>query len=264
MQTENIILPPTQEIEKVCDLPEQLIRQILEAQDTLPSPGEYESNDETFLLLVLMIRNVEAITTLAKKDLVLLPSAMNLTRSVFETAMKALWMLQPPDAFDREARWFAQLQTEESYYDRIAKRLSDLKIDNSDVIKIRDNISGFRLDVIDVLPKQYKPLSKIPKMEEMLADINEKQRYATYILLSQYSHGTHVATGLYRKGLGNKKEFGEFITPKQWGIIFSICWYCLAKTSERIFEVLGGNVNKFLTNEFILEIQEVIQKIETS
>jgi hypothetical protein len=261
---ENIVLQPTPEIEKACDLLELFIKRVLDARDTFPPLGEYESCDESLLLLYLIIRNIEAISALAKKDLILLPSAMNITRSVFEMAIKILWILAPQDVFEREVRWLAQLQTEEQYYDRISQRLGKLGIDNTDIIKIRDEISGFRLGVTKALPQEYKPLSKIPDFAAMLSAINEEQKYMTYIFLSQYSHGTHKATGLYRKGLGTKKEFGEFIKPKDWGVVISVCWYCLAKTSERIFIVIGGDAKRFLIDDFVQEIQGVIQKIETT
>ncbi len=197
------------------------------------------------------------------KDLGLIASAMNLTRSVFELSMKSLWMLAPEDAFDREVRWLAQLQTEEEYYERLCKRLNRLGVDNASINKIKEEIASFRIGVTNVLPESYKPLSKIPDLASMMAAIHEEEKYMSYIFLSQYSHGTHVATGLYRKGLGNDMQFGEYIFPKDWGLIFKLCWFCLAKTSERIFKVLGGDVNAFLTNDFIQKIQETIQRIET-
>src|SRR5690349_14733468 len=110
---ENIVLPTTPEIERACELLEQFTHRVLDARKTFPSLGEYEASIEGLNLMYLMIRNVEAVVTLAREDLVLLPSAMNLTRSVFEMAMKTIWMLAPEHPFEREIRWLAQLQTEE-------------------------------------------------------------------------------------------------------------------------------------------------------
>lgn len=261
---ENIVLKPTSDINKICDLLENWIHAFLIARNTIPSLGEYEAPIESLNLMYLMIRNVESIIIMARHDLVILPSAMHLTRSVFEMAIKTLWMLAPSDEFEREVRWLAQLHTEEKYFDRFAQRMSKIGIDNTDVIKTRDVISKFRLDVTGVLPKPYKTLSEIPNLADMMKDIHEEQKYFTYMLLSQYSHGTHVATGIYRRGLGTEKVFGEYITPKDWGIVFSVCWYCLARTGERIFEILGGDTKTFINNNFFQEIQNTIQNIETS
>jgi hypothetical protein len=259
---ENIILPPNLEIKKVCDLLENWIHNFLKARDSIPSTGQYEAPLESLNLMYLMIRNVESIILMARYDLVVLPSSLHLTRSVFEMAMKVMWMLAPNDAFEREVRWLAQLQTEEKYFERFAQRLKKIGEDDTEVLAIRDKISGFRLDVIGVLPQPYKPLVEIPNLAEMMKDIHEEKKYFTYMLLSQYSHGTHIATGTYRRGLGDEKVLGEYITPKDWKIVFSVCWYCLAKTGGRIFEILDGDVKTFLTNEFSREIEEAIQNIK--
>jgi hypothetical protein len=261
---EKIILPPTPEIERVCDLLEQLIHRFLLARRTVPSLGTYESETESLNLMYLIIRNVESITALAKKDLVLLPSAMNLTRTVFEMAMKTLWMLEPKDPFDRELRWLAQLQTEEGYFDRLSRRMKALGIDNRKVVEAKSYISDFRIGVTLKFPKPYQPLSNIPDLASMMKAIGEENKYATYIFLSQYSHGTHVATGLYRRGLGTKKEFGEYISPKDWEVIFSVSKYCLVKTGRKILEIINGDVTSFFTDDFLLEIESDIQKIKAS
>lgn len=259
---ENVVLQPTKDIINVCNLLDNFIHRITQAFDTIPNMGEYEAIIEGLNLLVLIIRNVEAVIILARTDLVLYPGAMNLTRSVFEMAMKTLWMLDPKDAFDREVRWLAQLQTEEEFFDRISKRLGNQGLDITDLLRSRDIISGFKNAVTKKLPEPYKPISKIPNLVSMMESINLENKYSSYILLSQFSHGTHIATGTYRKGLGNGKKYGEFITPMNWGGVFSICWFSLANTSEKVIELMGGDVNLFLFNDFIKEIQDVIHRIE--
>ncbi|MFT3894076.1 MAG: DUF5677 domain-containing protein [Anaerolineales bacterium] len=258
------MLPPTPDIKKACGLLEEFIHQILNARKSSSGSGEYEANVEAENLMYLIIRNIEAVITLAREDLVLLPSAMILTRSVFEMAMKTLWMLAPQDVFNREVRWLAQLQTEEEYYDRVSRQLHKLGLDNSKAVRMRDEVSAFRIAVTNVLPPPYTPISKVPNLAELMKDINEGSKYSFYTFLCQYSHGSHVATSIYRRGLGTKKEFGEYIAAKDWGLVFSMCWYSLAKTSERIFEIAGIDVNQFLKDEFVAEIQETIKRIETA
>ena len=144
---EKIIIPPTPDIIKVCDLLDQLIHNLLEARDTITKWGEFEAPVECLNLMYLMSRNVESITLIARHDLVLLPSAIHLTRSVFEMAIKVLWMLQPSNDMEREVHWLAQLQTEVSYFERSSKRLRELEVDDSDVVATRDGISSFMNEV---------------------------------------------------------------------------------------------------------------------
>ena len=224
--------------------------------------GEFEAPVECLNLMYLMSRNVESITLIARHDLVLLPSAIHLTRSVFEMAIKVLWMLQPSNDMEREVHWLAQLQTEVSYFERSSKRLRELEVDDSDVVATRDGISSFMNEVIKVLPEPYKPLLQIPNMDEMMRTIGERDKYLAYMYMSQYSHGTHVATGMYRRGFGNDAVFGEYIKPNDWWSVFSLCWYSFAKSGNRVLEILGGDVDKFYTNDFILEIQSTILNIK--
>jgi hypothetical protein len=258
---EEIQIPPTPEIKQVCILLEELIHRFLRP----PTPyevGEFEYKAECLNLLALIIRDVESITTLGKCDLVLLPSAMNLTRSVLEKAVRILWMLDPSDPFDREVRWLAHLHTEENYYDRISNRMIELGIDNQQILKNRETISEFRRGITEVLPKPYKPMKEIPNLSKMMKDIGEADKYPTYILLSQYVHGTHVATGTYRKGLGNAKELGEYISPDDWAIIFDVCKYFLIVTTVKFNHVITGEMSTHVSVDLIRDIETEIAKIE--
>src|ERR1035437_2191846 len=109
----NIVIPPTPEILYIADSVERAIGQFLGVSKTIPPLGKFESDVEALLLFNLVIRDTEAILTLARTDLVLLPSANVLARAVFEIALKAAWIVQPDDPFDREVRWLAHLAEEE-------------------------------------------------------------------------------------------------------------------------------------------------------
>jgi hypothetical protein len=91
------------------------INLFLSARETLPPLGKYESEDEGILLMNIIIRHVESITHLANYDLVLLPSAFILARSILEASTKIKWMLYPKDPMEREARWLVHLKGEEEY-----------------------------------------------------------------------------------------------------------------------------------------------------
>jgi hypothetical protein len=117
----NILMPPTPEILHIADSVERAIGQFLGARETIPPLGKFESDVEALLLFTLVIRDIEAILTLARTDLVLLPSACVLARAVFEIAVKAAWMVHPDDPFDREVRWLAHLAEEERLYKAVSE-----------------------------------------------------------------------------------------------------------------------------------------------
>lgn len=254
---EEIIMHPTLEIKKVCVLLEQLIHHFLNP----PTPydlGEFEFKTECYILIGLIIRDVESITTLGKSDLVLLPSAMNLARSALEKAIIILWILNPDDPFNREVRWLAQIKTEEDYLARISRRMNELGVDNQEFLKNKDAISKFRMEVIDVLPKPYEPLKERPDVASMMKAIGELDRYPIYSALSQYTHGTHAATGLYRKGLGIYKEIGEYTSPDSWAVILDVCKYSLVSAGGRFIQALDGDVSACFSKEILREIDDNI------
>jgi len=98
------------------------IQAFLTRRKSLPPLGRWEADIEANNLFNLAIRHIESIVELARRDLVLLPSANVLARAVFETSVKAAWMVQPDDPFQRELRWLAHLQEEVRMHDRLVSR----------------------------------------------------------------------------------------------------------------------------------------------
>jgi hypothetical protein len=178
----NMVMPPTPEILHIADLIDRAIGQFLGANKTVPPLGKFESDVEALLLSNLVIRDIEAILALARTDLVLLPSANVLARAAFEIALKAAWMVQPDDPFDREVRWLAHLAEEE----RLLKAVSDSAAKSGGkpaVFKQRHaQIRNFRTGVARALPAAYSELPGNPGVEGMLANLGQKQLYSLSLL----------------------------------------------------------------------------------
>jgi hypothetical protein len=81
----------------------------------------YESNSEASNLMDLTIRHVEGVIVLAQTDLVLLPPALVASRAAFEGSVRAAWLVQPIDPFERETRWLAHFAGEEDFMRRQIK-----------------------------------------------------------------------------------------------------------------------------------------------
>ena len=148
----NIVLPPTPTILQVASLIQRTISQFLLACRTVPPLGKFESEVEAMNLFALVVRNIEAITELAKVDLVLAPSANVLARAVFEIAVKAAWMVTPDDPFEREVRWLAHLEEEERMHERIAGKVVRFGGAPTHFERQRDSLRTFRTDVVRSLP----------------------------------------------------------------------------------------------------------------
>lgn len=191
--------------------------------------GYLKSEVEAANLFKLALRHAQGVVQLARCDLILLPPALVAARACFEATTKAAWMVNHDDPFQREARWLVQLETEERY----------LKRQHDHFARLGKSVSGstkcsvfkeFRSAVEAKIPKRIARLKQMPAMPERLVDIGGENTYIYYRYLSEFTHGTHVGTGLYRTGLGTMKKIEENTTSDQWGIPLRVC--CVSFTQH--------------------------------
>lgn len=208
--------------------------------------GRYESETEAAFQIILIARHAEAIATVAAAGSRLYPAATTLARACFETAARVLWVLDPEDPFERERRWLSRLHEAVGHYERVAASLEAGGTDGSADRAVAAQIAQFRDAVTTALPDHVDPpdLRRLP-LDQMLRDIGLEKWYLPYRLLSQYPHGTHVATGLYRRNLGTATVTGEFITPSDWKSILTVTWHSLERPTRRLLGCLGGDAEKF-------------------
>jgi hypothetical protein len=126
---DEIEMPTTPAIKLVADLLDASITRLLDSLASPPSSGYFEVDDACFSLLALVVRHVESVCTLARKDLVLLPSAFTLARAAYEATMRILWMLDPDDPSAREVRWLAHFREADEYYKRMADQFARQGVD---------------------------------------------------------------------------------------------------------------------------------------
>jgi len=254
-------MPPIEPIVQAADLLDKTVQRFLDARRTIPAMGRFEVHDECHSMLKLVVRHVEAVSELARRDLVLLAPAITLSRSAFEVALQVLWLLDPDDPFKCELRWLAYLKEGEEHYRSLARRLADAGGDGTSNLQFAATIGRLRSEIEAKLPRNLKPLPKMPNLFDMLKQIKEERKYLTYMVASQYSHGTWVSGGLYRRHFGTAKQFGEFISPQDWGLPLLLCWFALHAAGQRFFMRVGGDVSAFLPRDFALSVQRAIDEV---
>jgi hypothetical protein len=246
----------------VANLLEEAIGRTLTAYSHGTLPWKFEADFEARTLMWLIIRNSEGVYEMARKDLVLLPPALAACRSAFEIAVRALWLLEPKDPFDREARWLAQLTTEESHHERIAKKVGDWGLDGSGHLTHAKMVREFRLSVASVMPAGYDPIQQVPNLEMMLKSLKMRHLYLHYMVLSQFAHGTHVAGGLYRQGYGTRKRGGEFINSADWKYPLQICFSAVTSVGSKLAERVGSDARPFLTDAFRYKFEVALKRLK--
>jgi hypothetical protein len=245
----------------MADSIERAIGRFIEARDTIPALGKFESDEESLLLFNLVIRDIEAILTLARTDLVLLPAANVLARAVFEIALKAAWIVQPDDPFDREVRWLAHLAEEERMLKAVGESAARHGGNPASFEQHHRELRGFRTGVARILPPGYSELPGNPGVEQMLENLGQKQTYSLYRILAQYVHGGHSSTWLYRRNFGTLKQTGEFISPTGWQAPLHMAWKNLQIFGQSILRSLKSKAPEFLTDDEILRLDRELEQL---
>jgi len=226
------------------------------------SIGEFESIVEGRIIINLCIRYLESINELAKIDLVYLPSAMVLSRSLFESAINVLWLLYPSDIFECESRYIGRLK---SYEDWITKQIKFKKSQNwlfDNLDNHLKEISSFRDSIQKLLVKKGYEIPAIPALRSILKSVNEERKYLYYQLLSGYTHGGFNSTWIYRKNLGTLKQVGEFIDLTDWKLVYSVSWPVFEIATELYIDRATFSKSKIIySDDFKNEIREAINII---
>ncbi len=257
--TATIVKPPTFAILSACDALDGAVGEFLFARNSLAGT-RYEADTEARYLSNLVARHVEGVLTLARTDLVLLPPALACARAAFETAVKAAWLVDADDHFVREARWLVHLEEEERAHERSAARKDDLP----SAAGIREQslqIRAFRAQVAQRMPKHVQLLKRNPSFDEMLKGLGAGEAYPLYIYLSQFMHGGHMSTGLYRKGLGTSKEGGEFISASHWYVALRACWLSLSYPGKLLIERIKGAATTYPKPKQVAAVEAAIDAV---
>lgn len=232
---------------RAAGLLESAVASVLKAFATA-APTAYEADVEANLMIHLTIRDAEGLALLAREGTFMYPAAMVLTRAAYEGALRVLWMLQPDDPFDREARYLAMLKETEGLAEVAAREFAQIGADDATVqghLAIAQGIRRFREGVASKLPSDVTALERVPSPKEMIAESGFSARYVLYKFGCQYVHSTNYATGIYRKNLGNAMEIGEFVEPKMWAEPLQITWWSLQAPTTRLLETIGADSTAF-------------------
>jgi hypothetical protein len=257
------------EILKLLDLHDQLINNFVSARNN--QLDGFEVHLECAFKLTQIIRHINAVSLLAKKNLLFFPSALVISRSAFELAVHTVWLLQSLDPWEREARWLRYAQynsnSEFIYFKKSLEFSKKTDIEYSQCLNKYKSIDDFYKDVAasmeEKFPGKYNHTEPVPTMKKMLKEIGIENKYFLYINSSQYVHGSMVLTQIFRKGYGTAKEVGDFITPGDWVYCFQLTSMSLLNAGKVFLDRTGGNLNTFNADDLLIEFENAIKKLST-
>jgi uncharacterized protein DUF5677 len=254
------MLPTTPEIQRATLLLDEVIQRLGESLSKLPQLGKYESDYECRIQLALTVRHIESVIELARRDLVLYPSAMVLARAAFETAANIMWVMSPTNPFDREARWLAML----GEYAKLHKRLAD-RIKNpahrSSLMKEYIRLEDLRAGITRKLPRGSQSINHLPNFDARLKTLGVDDNYVAYIITSQFTHGTLAASYLYKTVRSGREVSGEFVTPEHWVTPLRICWWSIRDSAKLFLSRVGGKPQRFLPSGLEAKAEAAIDAV---
>ena len=223
----------------------------------------YESSHDALNLLYHAIRHVEAVVELARKDLVMASAAITTSRAAWESSLRALWLVDCDNPFEREGRWLGFMAEEVQSRTRAAKHLSSgghtaLAAEN---LQIAQQLESHLKDVARVMPAGLSQ-QPLPKFDALLTKTNTSISYAIYILGSQCTHGTFWALSRFRQGLGTKRQFNEIKDNASWILPLSVCACVIKDTGCRILNRLGTPYGRVLPRNYSAQLDRAIVDIK--
>jgi Family of unknown function (DUF5677) len=242
---------PSQEMIVVLEEIQGLLDRLGECLDDVQSWEQYESDITAENLLRILRRDVEGILCLANRDILLLPPALVIARSIIETFANLLWLIQPEDGEERESRLLACLTQERkttvTYMNELQGK-EDISWIENDLV-VLDNYYDHISKKVEI---DYSNVAKPSKFDKLLKEINKESLYFQYRKLSQSTHSTHAATWICKRD----------IEPRDWHTPLFLCYYTLSRSGRKFLERFGGDPNKFIDGELQQKVETALKSLE--
>jgi hypothetical protein len=220
--------------ERLCQEIESLLQQTLErAERRRRTLGEYDYETDSNAFFIVIARHAEAFLILARTHPALLSSAALCARAAFEAHARLMWLIQPHDPYEREARSIRLIRHDAREYEKLAHDRDSPDLIRSYASDIAHQYNDYASRVSDAIHNisDYDTGASLPRMPGLLESCDSKQHYAYYRLLSAFVHSSRQSTAGFRRYLGANTEFGQFVDPADWLLAFEVVWGSLFRAS---------------------------------
>jgi hypothetical protein len=232
---------PTKATERLCLEIESLLQQVLQrASHAKGALGRYDHEMDANSLFIVVVRHVEALIVLARRDLAFLASASVCARAAFEAQARLMWLTEPQDLYEREARSVRLTRHDTEDYDKIVRDQSTPNSIRQYAISYTRPFRDYVERVSDAIKAigEYDTHKSLPKMHELLVSVDSRPFYAYYRLLSAYVHSSRQSMGYFRRHLGANTEVHDFVVPANWLLPFEVAWGSLFRASHALLFLL--------------------------
>ena len=229
---------PTRELRRLVTRIDYGLGQYAAARGTWALNSKWEALRYGWSLSNLALRHAESTVTLARTDMALAPSAWVTARAATEAAARCIWLLQPEDEWQREARWLALLHEGARLGNRKETKGMPALVAESELIK------EFAEAVAAKLPEGVT----VPGMDPIKSILAEEGDGLAlfYVMASQYTHATELATRSWRVNLGTDAAYGEFSGARDWQHPVWMAYLSFRVTALRLIDLKGDGPSPML------------------
>lgn len=226
----NVARTPSREMRRLAVRIEAAGNRFARARGSSWLETQWEAPRHAWTLSNLALRHLEATALAAKTDVVLLPAGWVTARAAVEAAGRCLWLMEPDDEWQREARWLALLYEGARLGDR-PEMVGTLQAEVSARTK------AFADEVKALLPGGLI-VPGIPAMMSILKGQGDDLAWF-YVLSSQYTHAAELATRTTRSHLGGNAKYGDRADAAEWLLPLWGAWQAFRATAVRLLAVAG-------------------------
>jgi hypothetical protein len=232
---------PTEATDRLCLEIEAFLQLVLErASRARGRLGRYDHEVDANSLFVVVVRHVEAVLVLARKDLAFIASACVCARAAFEAQSRMIWLIEPHDPYQREARSARLARHDTKDLEKIASDQSTPKPFRKDSAERSRAFRDYAERVSDAIKAvgEYDTATPLPKVQELLDSFDSRRFYVYYRLLSAFVHSSRQSMRYFRRYLGADTVVRDIVGPRDWLLPFEVAWGSLFRSSAALLSLL--------------------------
>lgn len=179
------------------------------------------------LMLPSLVGHVRSVTTLARSDLSLLPTALVASRSAFETGLRIAWVFSTEEAMEVETRALRLHREAVNWKVRVATHLEESVGANGErwrqAAAAHEALIKRASEAHDTDPV----LPRAPSVRDQLRCLKLERLYLGYQLSSEHAHGGVASGGEIMQVRRERSPYGTY-WPQDWQLAVNMCaWACV-------------------------------------
>jgi hypothetical protein len=252
------IVYPTEKITEITKSFQEIISRFEDILDSDSQSTKFKSYDSDVVIasyIKLLIKNIQGVLCLANTSPLLLPTALIISRSIFELSVKLLWLMKPDSYTERENRLITILDKDIAEKNTYINELIKLEVNQSDIDTIKNDkqvAENIRDQVKNRLSNKYKQV-KLTNFLDLLTELELKKLYPLYKLLCSSVHAQHSSIWTL-----------SYFEDKDWHTPLQLCWANFADCIFKFCQIFDYESDSFLSASTVDKLNLLFKELKES